>query len=89
MTFPDSVRVSDRHETVPGEPALDATWDGAACPAQTLRLDRTTRRLGSAAELAVSPGLAETRLKQSSPSAAALVARRAASAREVPVPSPP
>ena len=54
------------------EPTRSATRNGAACSAQTRRLDRTTRRLGSAAELAVSPGLAETRLKQSSPSAAAL-----------------
>src|SRR5688500_10609175 len=72
LVLPDSVLVSDRHETVPGEPTPRATRNGATWPAQTRRLDRTTCRRGSATELAVSPGLAETRLKQSSPSAAAL-----------------
>lgn len=71
-TFLILVWVSNRHDTVPGEPTPRATRNGAACPAQTRRLDRTTCRRGSAAELAVSPGLAATRLKPSSPSAAAL-----------------
>jgi hypothetical protein len=43
--------------------------------------DHTKRHLGSAAELASSVGLAETRLTQSSPSAFALRLRRIASAR--------
>lgn len=55
-----------------------------ACPAQTLRLDRTKPRLCSAAELAPSNGSAEMRLRQSSPSAA-----RTAFARQVTVPSAP
>ena len=91
MTFPDSVWVAGHNETLPGEPARAGTWSGAACPAQTHRLDRTTRRLGSGAELAVSSGLAETRLKQSSPSAVALLHSgppRLAKSRDHPAGSP-
>ena len=78
--------------TGPGEPTICATRHGAACPAQTRRLDRTTRRRPSAAELAVSSGLTETRLKQSSPSAVARGhggAPRLAKSRNHPAGSPP
>ncbi len=53
------------------------------CPAQTLRLDRTRRRIWSAAELVPSESL-ERKFEQSSPSAS-----RTASTRQVAVPGHP
>jgi hypothetical protein len=83
MALPDSVWVSGRHEEGPAEPPSCATR--IEQPALLRHVGSTALRVAaaSAAELAVSPGRTETRLKQSSPSAAAPVARRTAPAREV------